>query len=128
MGVNKGTACYKLSNIITQELSRRFAVYCDPDDQSEYTNCVMFCMRVILELKLTLRGYHVRRMCEEHANLGKKAGEAVATVWEQLWSRTGANTTAGLDSQEVKLTPNRWRDALHTTKEEPVRLLHAWRG
>jgi len=128
--VNKGTACYKFSSIITQELGRRFAVHCDPDDQNEYTNCVMFCIRVILELKLTLRGYHVRRLCEERTDLGKKAGDAVAIAFEDLWSRTGANTTAGLDSEAAKLNPtsSRWRDALHTTKEEPTRLLHAWRG
>jgi len=126
--VSKGTACYKLTNIITQELGRRFAVHCDPDDQNECTNCVMFCMRVILELKLTLRGYHVRRMCDEHPHLGKKAGEAAADVFEQLWSRTGANMHAGLDSHEAKITSSRWCDALHTTKEEPTRLLHAWRG
>jgi len=126
--VSKGTACYKMANIITQELSRRFAVYCDPDDQNEYTNCVMFCMRVILELKLTLRGYHVKRLCDEHAHLGKKAGEAASRVFEELWTRTGANMTAGLDSQEAKQTSNRWRDALHTTnmKEDPLHLLHAW--
>lgn len=130
--VNKGTACFKVSTIIIQELGRRFAIHCDPEEQSEHTNCIMFCMRVILELKLTLRGYHIRRLCEEHAFLGKKAGDAVSSAWEQLWGRTGANTNAGLDSQEAKLnchiTSSRWRDALSTTKEEPHRLLHAWRG
>jgi hypothetical protein len=128
--VTKGTACYKLSNIVIAELGRRFAVRCEPEEQSECTNCVMFCMRVIVSMKLTLRGYHLRHLCEHRADLGKKAGDAVDLAWEQLWSRSGANTSAGFDSQVARTTNSRWLDALHTTstREEPQRLLHAWRG
>lgn len=128
--VNRGTACIKVSNVVVAELGRRFAIHCDPDDQGECTNCVMFCMRMILELKLTMRGYHISRICEERADLGKKTGDAVSVAWEELWGRTGANMSAGLDSQEAKLTNNRWREALNTTRthEDPQRMLHAWRG
>lgn len=128
--VKRGTACYTISSVIIADLSRRFAVHCEADEQSECTNCVMFCMRVLSELRLTARGYDVRRLCEERADLGAKAGEAVSIAWERLWGRTGANMHTGLcqhDQQTTSAAANRWREALGSTQEDPHRLLHAWR-
>jgi len=87
--VSFGSTTKKVADAIMLDLKRRFAVTCDITEQHDCTNCVIFCLRVMLELQLGIRGYDVKRACEAHANLGVKAGDAVAQAWEQMWVRAG---------------------------------------
>eukprot|EP00928_Gymnodinium_smaydae_P079157 TRINITY_DN63156_c0_g1_i1.p1 TRINITY_DN63156_c0_g1~~TRINITY_DN63156_c0_g1_i1.p1 ORF type:complete len:649 (+),score=116.98 TRINITY_DN63156_c0_g1_i1:104-2050(+) len=96
-----GTITYNLTTIIQLDLARHFAVKVDPEEQNEHTNCVIFCQRALMELRLTLRGYNIKRACEERADLGSKVGEAAAAAWENLYARTGANRYSGLVEQPV---------------------------
>lgn len=77
--------CRALVGVVGADLDRSFAVNFEPEAQANFTNCVWFCMRVMSGLRLSVRGYEICRVCEENAELGPIAGEAVSTAWERLW-------------------------------------------
>lgn len=77
-----------ITDLIMGDLQRDFAVRCEPEIQPYSTNCVVFCVRVVMALQLAVRGYDIRTICEsqEQKNvLGPKAGEAACAAWEKLW-------------------------------------------
>lgn len=75
---------------IQADLKRRFAVRCEAEEQAECTNCVVFCMRIMMSIQLSMRSYEIVKMCEGRNDLGRIAGEAVGAEWEQLWRRVRA--------------------------------------
>lgn len=79
--------CRVLTGLVDSDLKRRFAVHAEPEDQAECTNCMCFCLRIMLGMQLAIRGYDIRRVCEERADLGPIAGEAASAAWELLWRR-----------------------------------------
>lgn len=77
-----------ISDLLVSDLRREFKVKCDAEEQPDYTNCVVFCVRVMMVLQLAVRGYDLRETCERPENrgsLGSKAGEAACEAWEKLW-------------------------------------------
>mmetsp|Transcript_4401 Transcript_4401/g.7583 ORF Transcript_4401/g.7583 Transcript_4401/m.7583 type:complete len:329 (-) Transcript_4401:14-1000(-) len=74
-----------LTEIFSLDLQRPFAVRCEPEDQGDYTNCIVFCMRLLSKMQLAVRGFDLRRVCESRADLGERAGEAASEAWEHLW-------------------------------------------
>lgn len=84
-------ACTKLiTDLLKGDLQRRFAVRCEAEEQPDHTNCVVFCLRAMMALQLSVRGYDIRRVCESRSDLGHKAGEAAQHAWEQLHRRVRA--------------------------------------
>lgn len=79
-----------LAEMLNADLGRRFAISCAAEEQSECTNCVVFCLRIMQGFKLSVRGIDIRRVCEERADLGPIAGKAVDAVWELLLRRARA--------------------------------------
>merc|ERR1711918_281769 len=78
-----------LTEMISDDLKRDFAVRCEAEEQPKCTNCVVFSLRTMMAMQLAVRGYDIKRVCEspEYRNvLGQKAGEAACEAWEQLWS------------------------------------------
>mmetsp|Transcript_30903 Transcript_30903/g.70837 ORF Transcript_30903/g.70837 Transcript_30903/m.70837 type:complete len:327 (+) Transcript_30903:88-1068(+) len=74
-----------LTEIFALDLARPFAIRCAPEDQGDYTNCIVFCMRLLSKMQLAVRGFDLRRVCESRADLGERAGEAASEAWEHLW-------------------------------------------
>jgi len=79
-----------IADLIKGDLQRRFAVRSEAEQQPGTTNCVVFCLRAMMALQLSVRGYDIRRVCESRPDLGPKAGEAACAAWEQLWRRVRA--------------------------------------
>lgn len=79
-----------LTDLVIGDLQREFAVRCDPEEQANYTNCITFCLRAMMAMSLSVRGYDIRSVCESQQNknsLGPKAGDAACAAWEDLWRR-----------------------------------------
>lgn len=79
-----------LTEMIMSDLKRDFAVRCRNEEQPDCTNCVIFCMRTAMAMQMAVRGYDIKRVCEDPAykkELGPKAGEAACNAWEDLWRR-----------------------------------------
>lgn len=76
--------CRVLSDAIILDLQRRFAINCEPDEQDGCTNCVVFCLRLMTAVQLSMRGYDIQKVCESRSDLGPKAGDAAGAVWEKL--------------------------------------------
>lgn len=77
-----------ITEMIIADLARDFKVHCDAEEQPYYTNCVVFCVRIMMVLQIAIRGYDIRETCESPENkgsLGSKAGEAACEAWEKLW-------------------------------------------
>lgn len=93
IGTGPPVATKLLTDVIIADLRREFKVHCDAEEQPDYTNCVVLCLRCVMAMQLAVRGYDIRQVCEspEHkASLGPKAGEAACEAWEQLWRRVRA--------------------------------------
>lgn len=73
------------TEMIDAELKRQFAIRCDASVQSECTNCVVFCLRMMLAMKLSVRGFDIRTVCDSRPDLGALVGTAAGDAWEQLW-------------------------------------------
>merc|ERR1712176_86074 len=97
--------CRIITDVIRGDLPRRFQINCDVEEQHECTNCVIFCLRAIVGLQLSVRGYDLKKFCEDHLELGHKAGDAVADAWEQMWTRSGG--TKGF-AEPVSIDGSRW--------------------
>lgn len=79
-----------LTELIVNDLFRRFSVFADAEDQPECTNCVVFSLRAMMAMQLAVRGYDIQTVCERQEwsnSLGHKAGEAACHAWEQMWRR-----------------------------------------
>jgi len=74
----------ELHHVISDDLKRQFEIRTDMRHQAQSTNCVVFCIRVMQSLTLSLRGYDIQKECENRADLGPNAGEAVGDAWEAL--------------------------------------------
>jgi len=80
-----------LADLIESELRREFAVKCAMEEQINYTNCAVFCVRVMMASQLSVRGYDIKAVCEAvPAHLGSVVGEVAGEGWEQLWRRVRA--------------------------------------
>eukprot|EP00931_Biecheleriopsis_adriatica_P060153 TRINITY_DN36110_c0_g1_i1.p1 TRINITY_DN36110_c0_g1~~TRINITY_DN36110_c0_g1_i1.p1 ORF type:complete len:344 (-),score=67.62 TRINITY_DN36110_c0_g1_i1:51-1082(-) len=77
--------CRILIGCLQAELKREWKVKCDHTVQDNYTNCAVFCMRVMMALQLGIRGFDIVKECEKRKSLGPKCGKAVAEAWERLW-------------------------------------------
>mmetsp|Transcript_51745 Transcript_51745/g.123152 ORF Transcript_51745/g.123152 Transcript_51745/m.123152 type:complete len:342 (+) Transcript_51745:115-1140(+) len=85
IGRAPGVVTRLLTEVLTIDLQRPFAVRCEAEDQGDYTNCIVFCMRLLSKMQLAVRGFDLRRVCESRADLGERAGEAASEAWEHLW-------------------------------------------
>eukprot|EP00443_Scrippsiella_acuminata_P052172 CAMPEP_0115376754 /NCGR_PEP_ID=MMETSP0271-20121206/3137_1 /TAXON_ID=71861 /ORGANISM="Scrippsiella trochoidea, Strain CCMP3099" /LENGTH=305 /DNA_ID=CAMNT_0002799851 /DNA_START=51 /DNA_END=965 /DNA_ORIENTATION=- len=73
------------TELISSDLKREFAIRCEAEEQSSCTNCVVFCLRMMLGMKMSVRGYDIRQLCESRPDLGPLVGTAAGDAWEQLW-------------------------------------------
>mmetsp|Transcript_68158 Transcript_68158/g.160427 ORF Transcript_68158/g.160427 Transcript_68158/m.160427 type:complete len:343 (-) Transcript_68158:230-1258(-) len=76
-----------ISGVLKNDLKRDFKVSCPAEKQKQFTNCVAFCMRVVKEFQLSIRGYDIVKVCESHQALGRRTGEVAGDAWEHLWHR-----------------------------------------
>jgi hypothetical protein len=74
-----------ITEVIVNDLKRRFAVKCDAEEQPDCTNCCAFCLRNMMAMQLAVRGYDIRTVCDSRSDLGPKAGETACAAWESLW-------------------------------------------
>jgi len=75
------------TELIDSDLKREFAIRCEAEEQSSCTNCVVFCLRMMLGMKMSVRGWEIQQICESRPDLGPLVGSAAGDAWEQLWRR-----------------------------------------
>jgi hypothetical protein len=75
------------TELLTNDLRRTFAIRSEAEEQSSSTNCTVFCLRMMLGMKMSVRGYDIEKLCESRPDLGPKVGKAAHDAWEQLWRR-----------------------------------------
>lgn len=73
--------------LIGTDLKRDFAVRCEAAEQAHSTNCVVFCLRMMLGFKMSVRGFDINTVCESDPALGPLVGRAAGDAWEVLWRR-----------------------------------------
>mmetsp|Transcript_44604 Transcript_44604/g.127947 ORF Transcript_44604/g.127947 Transcript_44604/m.127947 type:complete len:302 (-) Transcript_44604:80-985(-) len=73
--------------MLGNELKREFAIRCEAQEQAGCTNCVVFCLRMLLGMKMSVRGHDIEAVCEGRRDLGPKVGKAAGDAWEQLFRR-----------------------------------------
>eukprot|EP00927_Polykrikos_kofoidii_P041149 TRINITY_DN35065_c0_g1_i1.p1 TRINITY_DN35065_c0_g1~~TRINITY_DN35065_c0_g1_i1.p1 ORF type:complete len:423 (-),score=71.26 TRINITY_DN35065_c0_g1_i1:261-1469(-) len=105
-----------IADCISADLTRRFALSCEPEDHADCTNCVVFCMRIILDFSLSLRGFDIECVCQENKLLGEKAGAAVNVAWETLWLQSGGLKERPAEGESRKGQETQWAEWYKTAK------------
>lgn len=76
--------------VLPAELKRDFKTSCSVEQQPNFTNCIVFCIRCMMAMNLCVRGYEVQRVCSDTPAVGLVAGQVVGDMWEQLWRKVRA--------------------------------------
>eukprot|EP00405_Crypthecodinium_cohnii_P045531 CAMPEP_0206572608 /NCGR_PEP_ID=MMETSP0325_2-20121206/28358_1 /ASSEMBLY_ACC=CAM_ASM_000347 /TAXON_ID=2866 /ORGANISM="Crypthecodinium cohnii, Strain Seligo" /LENGTH=380 /DNA_ID=CAMNT_0054076867 /DNA_START=5 /DNA_END=1148 /DNA_ORIENTATION=- len=61
--------------LISADLRREYAVRAEAPEQAGFTNCVVFCLRIMQGMKMPVRGYDLQSVCEQKKDLGNLVGE-----------------------------------------------------